>query len=285
VLIPAALAASCAETPERIAWLEALPSLLDDLRRRWQLDVGRPFDGPDVSASWVAPCIRADGTSAVLKLPMPHFEGEHELAGLRFWNGAATIELFEGDDDTGAMLLERCEPGVALRTSPEPAQDVVVADILGELWVEPPTDGPFRSLETMIGFWSEETLARERDWDDAGLVRAAIEIWDELLATPTERVMLATDLHAGNILRAERRPWLAIDPKPFIGERAYDVTQHLLNCAARITRAPLETIARVSDLAGVDAERVRRWMFARAAGELRSGADVDWAAVARVLAP
>jgi len=42
-------------------------------------------------------------------------------------------------------------------------------------------------------------------------------------------VLLATDLHAGNVLRAQREPWLVIDPKPFLGDPAYDATQHLFN--------------------------------------------------------
>jgi streptomycin 6-kinase len=36
--------------------------------------------------------------------------------------------------------------------------------------------------------------------------------------------MLATDLHAGNVLRAQREPWLVIDSKPFVGDRACDAT-------------------------------------------------------------
>ena len=43
-----------------------------------------------------------------------------------------------------------------------------------------------------------------------------------------------TDLHAGNVVRAEREPWLVIDPKPFVGDPAYDATQHLLNCRDEI---------------------------------------------------
>src|SRR5439155_24538436 len=35
-------------------------------------------------------------------------------------------------------------------------------------------------------------------------------------------------------LRAEREPWLAVDPKPFVGDRAYDATQHLFNCQKRM---------------------------------------------------
>lgn len=63
-----------------------------------------------------------------------------------------------------------------------------------------------------------------------------------------------------------------IDPKPFVGDRAYDATQHLLNCRERVTLHPRDTIARFADLLGVDAERVRLWLFARAAAEPRD----DW---------
>ena len=42
-------------------------------------------------------------------------------------------------------------------------------------------------------------------------------------------MLLHTDLHAGNVLAAEREPWLAIDPKPYVGDPAYDVTQHIFN--------------------------------------------------------
>jgi streptomycin 6-kinase len=34
-------------------------------------------------------------------------------------------------------------------------------------------------------------------------------------------VLVNQDLHADNILRAEREPWLAIDPKPLLGEREF----------------------------------------------------------------
>src|SRR5262249_57722167 len=78
-------------------------------------------------------------------------------------------------------------------------------------------------------------------------------------------VVLAPDVHAGNVLRAAREPWLAIDPKPFVGDPAYDATQHLLNCEERLLSAPLATVGRFADLLAVDPERVRLWTFARAA--------------------
>ena len=116
--VPERLAANCRKTPERAAWLDRLPDALRKLERRWSLTLGAPFDGEDVSCAWVAPVALADGTSAVLKLGMPHMEAEHELQGLRFWDGDPTVRLLESDDELGAMLLERCRPGTTLRDLP-----------------------------------------------------------------------------------------------------------------------------------------------------------------------
>src|SRR5207248_4282012 len=127
------------------------------LKRRWRVSLGPPFEC-EVSCAWVAPVVRADGTAAVLKLSMPHMEGEHEIQGLRFWDGDPTVWLLEADDDLGAMLLERCEPGTALRTLPELEQDVVVARLLRRLWRPPAARHSFRPLSAMIAYWSEETI-------------------------------------------------------------------------------------------------------------------------------
>jgi len=115
-------------------------------------------------------------------------------------------------------------------------------------------------------------------------VREGLQMFEALAHGPEAGpVLLATDLHAGNVLRAEREPWLVIDPKPFVGDPAYDATQHLFNCEERMVEAPIETIERFSDLLGVDADRVRRWMFARAAAENRDDWDDSWSDIARAL--
>jgi streptomycin 6-kinase len=54
-----------------------------------------------------------------------------------------------------------------------------------------------------------------------------------------------------------------IDPKPFVGDPAYDATQHLMNCEARMRGAALPTVQRFAGLLDLDADRLRRWMFAR----------------------
>lgn len=284
--VPETLAAACRETPERAAWLERLPDTIRDLLRRWSLVLGAPFEHADARCAWVARAVRTDGKTAVLKLGMPHMEGEHELHGLRFWDGDPTVKLLEADEDLGAMLLEHCEPGTALRALPEPEQDLVVARLLLRLWRSPSVPHPFRPLSAMTAYWSEETLADAGRWPDAGLVREGLRLFDELPRSAPATVLLATDLHAGNVLRAEREPWLVIDPKPFLGDPVYDATQHLLNCDARLRSEPEETIRRFADLLGVDPERVRLWTFARAAAEPRDDWQVDARmALARAIAP
>jgi streptomycin 6-kinase len=281
-VIPSRLVAACSTAPERTAWLTRLPDAIRDLQRRWTLTLEQPFDGDDVSCAWVAAATLPTGTPVVLKLGMPHMEAEDEIAGLRFWNGDPTVRLLDADDDLGAMLLERCEPGTPLRSLPESDQHIVIANLLRRLWRGPSTAYPFRPLAMMLEYWSAEALAHGSDGMDIGLVRDGVGLFRELAVPTADDVLLATDLHAGNVLRAEREPWLAIDPKPFIGDPAYDVTQHLLNCQSCLLSDPHHTIERVADLAGVDRHRAQLWLFARAATAVDNESLRD---LARRLAP
>ena len=119
---------------------------------------------------------------------------------------------------------------------------MIIAGVLKRLW-ESTTDRSqvcpeFRPLSQMIELWCEETIAQRHLWPDAGPVNEGLRLTKELARpTPTD-VILATDLHAGNVLRAQREPWLAIDPKPFVGDRAYDLVQHLMNAKHVFTATP-----------------------------------------------
>lgn len=269
--IPPLLAKHCAKTPARRVWLAALPETIRDFMQRWRISVDAPFAHAYVSCSWVAPATLQDGTPAVLKVGMPHMEAEQEIDGLQFWDGDGAVKLLESDLSRNAMLLERCEPGVPLFSIPETEQDVVVTALLKRLWKKPPPN-TFRPLSALIAYWSDETRRASDKWSDPALVNGGLRMFAALFADTSDAVLLATDLHAGNVLRAQREPWLMIDPKPFVGDPAYDVTQHLINCEQRLLADPHGLVRRVADLAEVDAQRVRKWLFARAAAEPRD----DW---------
>lgn len=264
--VPQYLETACSGNTVREQWLAGLPAVVNDLCRRWDLVPERPFE-QGASCSWVCPCVRRTGEPAVLKIGMPHMEARDEIDGLLLWNGEPTVMVHASDKADNVMLLERCVPGTPLKTLPEAEQDRVVAQMLRRLWSTPPSGSTFRPLSDMIAEWNREVLAVLDRYADPKLAEEGVRVREEL-ATDTEvSVLLATDLHAGNILRAERAPWLVIDPKPFVGDPAYDATQHLLNCPDRLRTTPRATIDTLADLLELDRRRLRLWMFGRLATE------------------
>ena len=283
--VPRRLRENCAQNPAATSWLEQLPGAVAELEARWSLQLGPPYE--DASYSWVAPAQRADGGLAVLKIGLPHFEADQEAEGLRFWAGDGAVRLLESDRALGALLVERCEPGTPLARRPRVEQDAVLAGVLLRLWRAPAPEHEFRPLAYMAERWANEAVARRSGWADPALVNEGLRLFEELPLSAPSQVLLATDLHAGNVLTAQREPWLAIDPKPFVGDPAYDATQHLLfDSRASLLADPLEPIRSFADLLELSHERVRLWTFARAA--LMSGSDPArrWANdLARALAP
>lgn len=274
--VPRNLAATAEREPGIRDWIAGLPRTVARLAERWSLQVGEPFE-PGGQCSWVAPVTAADGTGQVLKVAFqfPGGEERDEAAGLRIWEGNATVRLTAVHDGGSfvAMLLERCEPGTPLSgVLAEPEQDEVVAGLLRQLWAQPHAGYPFRPLSEMCAAWAAEfeadyASAAPADRIDPGLARAGIALFRELPETADTRVLLATDLHAENVLAARRLPWLVIDPKPYVGDPAYDVLQHMLNCDGRLAADPAGLADRMAALAGLDAGRVRRWLFARSVQE------------------
>ncbi|MDY7103604.1 MAG: aminoglycoside phosphotransferase family protein [Actinomycetota bacterium] len=271
----------------RHEWLAALPAQIADAGRRWGLTVGEPFQ-PGGKTAWVAPATRAgDPTPLVLKVGFAHFEARDEAVGLRLWagDGAVRVVAAEQDDETVVLLLERCVPGTPLNTLPEPDQDPIMAAVLRRLWRDPPAGHGLRPLSSMCDSWAdsfERALTEGRVDLDPGLARAGVDLFRSLPRSATRSALIGTDLHAGNVLAAERDPWLAIDPKPYVGDPTYDVLQHLLNCH-RLHREPGALADRLAGLCGLDPERLRLWLFARCVVETPHWPDL--AAVARLVAP
>jgi streptomycin 6-kinase len=292
--LPKNLALACARE-HRGGWAAALPGLVDDLEGEWGLQVGEPFE-PGGQTAWVAPAVSAAHGNCVVKLAWRHPESEDEAAGLRCWDGRGAVRLFADEvrGDTAALLLERCMPGTVLADRPAREQDEVIAQTLRSLWQAPVDGHPFRTLTQMCDEWAEQSerkyWARPVDLDP-GLVGEGLALFRSLPATAERAVLLCTDLHAENVLAAEREPWLMIDPKPYVGDPTYDVVQHLLGpLAGWATRsspsdmaAVIESTRRLADLLDLDDDRLVQWMFARCVQEAPEVPDL--AAAARRFAP
>jgi streptomycin 6-kinase len=240
--IPKALRDAVEEDGDRArrAWLAVLPGTIDDLASEWGLELGTPYV-PGGQCAWVAPARDRAGVEVVLKVGWRHWEAEHEAEALRFWDGDGAVRCWATRRfaDTAALLLERCVPGAQLKGSlPEPEQDVVLAGLMRRLWDRSlPQGHPFASLQDMCDRWAD---AFELDFEsdsrglDPGLAHEGMAMLRELPGSADRSVLLSTDLHAANVLAAEREPWLVIDPKPFVGDPAYDAVQHMLNCDDRL---------------------------------------------------
>ncbi len=255
---------------ERRRWLAGLPDLVAAQAAEWELRLGAPYE-PGGSTAWIAPALGSAGEQLVLKIGWRHFEAEHEAEALRLWEGNGAVRCLDARrlPDSVALLLERCRPGVQLALElSEPEQDLVIARLLRRLWVGPGASlGSFRPLEALCAYWAEGFEAELDAVADAGLAREALVLLRELPASARERVLLCTDLHAENVLSAQREPWLAIDPKPFVGDPAFDPVQHMLNCRQRLASDPRGLAARMAELLDLDGERVRLWLFVRCAQE------------------
>lgn len=261
-------------TSEGRAWLEQLAGFVEEVSLRWRLRLGKPLEHDGFTAL-IVPAETVSGEQAVLKLSFPHMEGRDEAAGLRFWDGDPTVRLLASDELSGAMLLERCVPGHSLNELPAAERDEQLARSLKRLWRAPGQGHTFRPLAEMIAYWSAGTLAHEEQWPNATLVREGLAALEELARPRPGDTLLGTDIHAGNVLAAQREPWLVIDVRPFVGDPGYDATQHMFDQLERVAADPVAFVRRWAGLLGLDEQRVRAWAFARFAAERRE-TDVEW---------
>jgi streptomycin 6-kinase len=248
--------------PEGQAWVDALPGLLDDCLRGWDLDAGEPYEGG--TSGYVAPVTTADGTPAVLKLQWPHREAEHEADALRHWDGVGAVRLLAHDPERHALLLEHCEPGTKLAASPPEVAVGVIIGLVRQLCT--PAAEPFDTLESECPRWADEI---PRSWERAGrpfersLVDRAVGLLDELGPSQGPQVLVHQDLHGDNVLAAGREPWLAIDPKPLVGELELAPTPVIRSAELGHSREAVRyRLDRCTDELGLDRERTRGWAVA-----------------------
>lgn len=284
-MIPAAFAQSTIDREGAAgeAWLAELPGIIDELLSQWDCE-------PDGEAAHGQVGVVVPVRDAVLKVSFPHPGNVHEPDAFEAWGGAGAVKLYERDDDRYAMLLERAHP----TTLVEHDEDVVV--IAGELHrrlrIPAPDDLP--RMSDQADAWEEELRKDAAELDHPlppYVLDAALAVVDELGRDQPE-ILIHGDFHPRNILRADREPWLAVDPKGYVGDPAYDATTFLRTRAAHqlgaddlinVLNHELELFAEAAEL---DPERIRRWAhltMVRSAfwgrrhgfGRARSGSQLD----------
>ncbi|MBH1937124.1 phosphotransferase [Streptomyces sp. AV19] len=263
--IPEAFARSTAlrEGESGAVWIGELPKILDELLARWEcVPDGEVVHG---GVGVIVPVRRRDGSAAVVKVSFPHPGNVHEPDAFAAWGGRGAVMLYERDDACFAMLLERAGTATLAEAADGDEVLTVAGRISRRLTVPAPPGLP--RLRDRAGLW-EARLRGDAEELTHALSRRTL---DAAVATVRELgrdqpdVLVHGDLHAGNILRAEREPWLAVDPKGYVGDPAYDggalfkSRAPALIAATDVRRAVHRTLDVFAEAAELDRERVRRW--------------------------
>ena len=217
--------------------------------RVWGLELGEPFALANVS--YVAPA-----GCAVLKVA---WEGDaeslHEGDALELWGGDGAVRLLRRSGR--ALLEERAVPGDDLSALPDDEATAIAVDVALRLWRH--AGSPFRAVAPEVSRWLEEA---ERAGSD--LVPLARELFAEL--DPRAEWLVHGDFHHHNVLRRGEQ-FVAIDPKPYLADREYDLPSFLWNPLANRMDDRDQTERRIAAFvaAGLDDFRIRAWTVIRGA--------------------
>jgi streptomycin 6-kinase len=205
--------------------------------------------------------VRHRGEPAMLKIARE--EEERRGGGLMAWwdgDGAARVLA----QDEGALLLERATGPRTLAAMVAAGADDDASRILcavaGRLHA--PRRGPPPEL-VPLSRWFEALAPAARI--QGGLLAEADAVARALLAEPREPVVLHGDIHHGNVLDADARGWIAIDPKGLLGERTFDFVNILRNPDAATALAAGRFGRQVdvlADTAALDRHRLLKWTLA-----------------------
>ncbi|MCD4526289.1 aminoglycoside phosphotransferase family protein [Nocardioides sp. cx-173] len=264
VEVPAALAARARLSPSWAGFVEALPRLVGDLLDEWSLSPdGEPAHG---RCALVLPVRTFAGAPAVLKVGWPHEEAEHEALVLQHWHGEGAVRLLRADPRRFALLLERLHP-----SDLTDVWDVEACEVVGGLYrrLHIPAPPQLRTLTSYVGRWTERLATLPRDAPvPHRLVGQAVSLGRAFVADPaSDGTVIHGDLHYGNVLAADREPWLVIDPKPVSGDPHYEVAPLLWNRFDELAGGVREGVRRrfhaTVDAAELDEDRARDWVVVR----------------------
>ncbi len=263
--IPAGLDERRRLGPDWASWLNRLPRLCDDLLGEWELR--RDGDALHGHASIVLPVRRADGTDAMLKVAFDgDRESEHEHLALTLWAGDGAVRMYRADPARRATLLEKLHHRDLTQE-----WDIEACEVVAGLYPRLHRPAPAR-LRPLSGFLARRLDALQHDAGDVPVPRRLIDQASrrgrEFVADPESigRIVHG-DLHYGNVLRADREPWLVIDPKPMSGDPHYEVAPLLWNRWDEMDGYLRPSIQRrfytVVEAAGFDEDRARDWVIVR----------------------
>jgi streptomycin 6-kinase len=234
--------------PEETSFdLSAAKATALELAREWGLHLGEPFALSNVS--YVAPA-----GDLVLKVA---WEGDteslHEGDALEVWHGDGAVRLLRRSGR--AILEERAVPGDDLSSLRDDHATEIAVQLASKLWRR--AGSPFRPVVPEIRGWLDNA-----EHEGSELVPLARELLEQL--NPSADWLVHGDFHHHNILR-QGTGFVAIDPKPYLADREYDVPSFIWNPIGNRMEDREQTERRIAAFAaaGLDDFRIRAWTVIR----------------------
>ena len=249
------------------AWLQAVPDLIASVTATWDLHVTAVANRIDAYGLSIP--ARRDSERVTVRIAYPDAFLADETAALRAWNGTGAVRILE-EDERGAQLRTSPTPGTALSLERNEMKALrMAAETLRSLWIEPPEG--LQTLAAEVRAWGSSMPERfESVYQpfDEQLMRDAEVILRSFGPSQMDPVLLHGDVRLDTFL-LDREQAVAIDPKPLVGEPAFDVAALLRDGPGELVRDPgagrqklQGRLDQLTDLLDVRASRVRGWAFA-----------------------
>ena len=209
-----------------------------------------------------------EGRRVVLKITKHAGDESHSGEVLKAFAGDGAVRVYESE--TGAVLLERLEPGEELVNLVKRGEDEEATKILAQVMKklahhQAPAECP------TVADWGrgfDRYLTSGDRQLPLELVHEAHGLYQDLTATQGTTMLLHGDLQHYNVLFDNERGWVAIDPKGVVGEWEYEVAALLRNPVEQPELfANVTTINRrleiLTTLLPLNYSRALRWSYAQ----------------------
>lgn len=247
-------------------WIANLPTIISTLKTYWALKQITTVE--NMTFNYVAKAVTNTDQAVILKISCDEKSLAQEIQALNYFAGNGAIRLISHHPACHALLLQQAIPGETLKSLYPSQLEYVMdsyVDTMKRLHSKPlPKANNYHHIRewlNAIDNYSSQTCPPH-------LIKKAITLKNELLASISHEIFLHGDLHHDNILKNEGY-WIAIDPKGVIGDAEFEIAAFdfmYVDELANKTEAKAileERVDLLAQKANLNPQRIKDWVFIR----------------------
>ncbi len=244
-------------------WLNNLPSLVASIAKKYSLYQLCPVS--NLTFNYVVRGYQ-NKKLIILKVGMDKKALEKEAACLKIFSSYGAIDVLASD--SSMILMELANPGVSLKEffpgNDEKASNILCSVIKKLHSAELPKEHAFQHVSELLKAFDDNSTIPKQVLNKARFLR------DNLLDSCKQEVLLHGDLHHDNIIK-NNDAWVAIDPKGFVGDPAFELAAYLSNPIPVLLEqdSPREIIRKriyfFSKQLELSEKRIKDWLYVKSA--------------------